>query len=569
MVSTVDWIEMTNEEMDELLGRARDKLADEDYQKLEAIAKSFAYLTDRIKGGHLQEIRDLMLRKKTEKTDKVLERAKTGEDATVASTESGQEPDAAGEDADQDDEDPPLSGREDELAAPREKRKRKGHGRNGADAYTGAEQICVDHASLKPGDRCPKCDKGKVYELAKPKVLVNVVGQAPLKAKLCKCQRLRCNLCGEVFTASVPQDVSESGRYDATAAAMVGLLKYGTGVPFYRLERLQFGLGVPLPAGTQWGLIKLATVALRPVYEELVRQAAQGQLLHNDDTSVYVRELAKEIEAEIAQRRRSGKSMSGQRTGVFTSGVVAMVQERKIALFFTGRQHAGENLADILARRQPELDAPMQMCDGLDRNLPRDLEVLLGNCVAHGRRKFVHLFESFPKRCRHVLETLRDVYAVEAKSRREQLNDVDRLALHQQSSAPLMEELQEWMTHQLSSKQVEPNSGLGGAMNYMLKRWDRLTLFLRQPGAPIDNNICERALKKVVLHRKNSLFYKTKNGAEAADIFMSLIHTCELGRVDPFDYLVELLRNPEAIARHPADWLPWTYIPARAAATAA
>jgi transposase len=568
------WIEMTNEEMDALLGRAREKLSDEDYQKLEAIAKTFAYLTDRIKGGHLQEIRELMLRKKTEKTSKVLERAGAGDAAPIGSAESSsREPAPAGESADEDDRDPPLSGQEsDPATAPRAKRKgkrRKGHGRNGADAYTGAEQVCVDHATLKPGERCPKCQKGKIYELPKPKVLVNVVGQAPLKAKLCKCQRLRCNLCGEVFTAAVPEEASESERYDATAAAMVGLLKYGTGVPFNRLERLQGSLGVPLPAGTQWGLIATAAGVLKPVFEALIDQAAQGELLHNDDTSVYVRELAKQIEQEIAERVRSGESLADQRTGMFTTGVVAVAGEQRIALFFTGRQHAGENLTDILRRRLPELDAPMQMCDGLDRNLPNDLEVILSNCVAHGRRKFIPLIENFPTASRRVLEALREVYAVEARCRRDQLDDDSRLALHQELSAPIMADLELWMTDQLDSKEIEPNSSLGRAMRYMLKRWERLTLFLRQPGAPIDNNVCERALKKAVLHRKNSLFYKTMNGAEAADIFMSLIHTCELGRVNPFDYLVELLRNPEAVARAPGVWLPWNYMLARASPAAA
>ncbi len=75
---------------------------------------------------------------------------------------------------------------------------------------------------------------------------------------------------------------------------------------------------------------------------------------------------------------------------------------------------------------------------------------------------------------------------------------------------------------------MEPNSGLGKAISYMLRQWPALTLFLREPGAPLDNNLCERALKKAILHRKNSLFYKTLNGAEVGDLYMSLIHTCEL-----------------------------------------
>ena len=106
---------------------------------------------------------------------------------------------------------------------------------------------------------------------------------------------------------------------------------------------------------------------------------------------------------------------------------------------------------------------------------------------------------------------------------------------------------------------MEPNSGLGEAITYMLKRWDKFTLFLRQAGAPLDNNLCERALKKVILHRKNAMFYKTENGAHVADVYMSLIYTCELCGANPFDYLTELQRHAPEVAANPACWMPWNY----------
>ncbi|HEX9872391.1 MAG TPA: transposase, partial [Candidatus Tectomicrobia bacterium] len=132
-----------------------------------------------------------------------------------------------------------------------------------------------------------------------------------------------------------------------------------------------------------------------------------------------------------------------------------------------------------------------------------------------------------PEPCRHVIEVLAEVYRHEAHCREQNLSHAQRLAYHQEHSAPLMEALKTWMVEQLESRQVEPNCGLGQAIHYMLKHWNELTLFLRQVGAPLDNNICERALKKAILHRKNSLFFKTKNGAEVGDIYMSLIYTCQ------------------------------------------
>ena len=93
----------------------------------------------------------------------------------------------------------------------------------------------------------------------------------------------------------------------------------------------------------------------------------------------------------------------------------------------------------------------------------------------------------------------------------------------------------------------------------MKKHWQKLTLFYRRAGAPIDNNICERVLKKAILHRKNALFYKTKNGARVGDLFMSLIHTAELSGESPFDYLTALGRHSRALRENPSAWMPWTY----------
>jgi hypothetical protein len=111
----------------------------------------------------------------------------------------------------------------------------------------------------------------------------------------------------------------------------------------------------------------------------------------------------------------------------------------------------------------------------------------------------------------------------------------------------------------LDEKLAEPNSALGSAIRYMLRHWERLTLFLRQAGAPLDNNLCERALKKAILHRKNALFYKTQNGACVGDLFMSLIYTCQLNQANPFDYLTQLQRHADQLAAGPQLWMPWNY----------
>ena len=254
-----------------------------------------------------------------------------------------------------------------------------------------------------------------------------------------------------------------------------------------------------------------------------------------------------------------GKAPRPDRTGVFTSGIVSQVQERRIALFFTGVKHAGENLHALLLKRARGLRPPIQMCDALSRNLPKPLQTILANCLAHGRRQFVELLDNFPAECAYILRALGRVYKNDAIARKRKLSDSERLKFHKTTSGPRMEKLHDYLQALIADKKVEPNSSLGEAIGYMLRHWEKLTLFLNKAGAPLDNNICERALKMAILHRKNSLFYKTDNGARTGDLYMSVIHTCDLNDVDPFDYITQLQRHAKEVRAHPEQWLPWNY----------
>ncbi len=420
-----------------------------------------------------------------------------------------------------------------------EKSTPRGHGRNGALSYKGGRKVTVSHASLKKGDTCPECQKGKVYPTTSG-VTVRITGGAPLTATSFELEKLRCNLCGEVFTATTPD--KESEKYDAAAGAMIALMKYGTGVPFNRLEQLEESMGVPLPASTQWDIVEKTAKPARPAYKELIRQAAQGEVIHNDDTTM-------KILADVNEGRK----------GTFTTGMLSVAGEKKIALFFTGHRHAGENLADLLAERHPDRAPPIQMADALSRNISREFVTLLANCLAHARRNFVDVAESFPEECRYVIELFAKVYGHDARTKEEKMSPEERLEYHKAHSGPLMEDLSEWMTAQFDKKCVEPNSGLGKAFSYMLNHWQPLTLFLRVPGAPIDNNVCEQALKMAIRHRRNSLFYRTLHGAYIGDLFMSIIHTCRLSKVNPFEYLIALQRHSHEVFKNPQEWLPWNY----------
>ncbi len=494
-------------------------LSPEEHHRLKAVVTTLARLTQELekKRTSITRLRNLLFGPRTEKSEDVLKKP-AGTSGTT--------------------------GKE-------KKKKPKGHGRNGANAYKGAKKVEVPHGDLKSGNPCPEADcTGKVYPLSDPGLLVRIKGLPPLGATVYELEKLRCNLCGTVFTAKAPPGIGEK-KYDETAVSMIALLKYGAGFPFNRLEKLEGNLGIPLPAATQWDLVKEACGKLEPVFDEFIDQAAQGEVLHNDDTPMKILEL-------MAENQKPAEK-APERKGLFTSGIISKCTEQLIALFFTGRNHAGENLQSVLGSRSKQLDSPIQMCDALSRNLPREFETILANCLSHGRRRFVDVVENFPEEVRYVLEILAQVYKNDALARKQNLSPQERLIFHQQESKPLMEALHEWLERQFEEKMVEPNSSLGEAITYMLNHWKELTLFLRKPGAPLDNNICERALKKAILHRKNALFYKTQNGARVGDLFMSLIHTAELSGANTFDYLCELQRHAERVKEDPGQWMPWNY----------
>ncbi|MFV2082299.1 MAG: IS66 family transposase, partial [bacterium] len=503
-------IDLTSQQKDELLERIKTgTLGEGDYELIKGVFDTLTSLGQAFEEGQnsIKRLLGLVFGARTEKTKNVLKK----EEETKL--EKGDDSDDSGSAKD-------LS--KEEKSETKKKRKKTG-GRIKASDYTGAQRVEVTHPELNSGDHCPCCENGKVYP-SSISPLVRITGVPPIQAKVYEHEKLRCNLCGDIFTPQTPPEAGTE-KYDNTAKSMIALLKYGYGFPFYRITRLQDSLGVPFPASNQWKLVKDLSELLDPVYSELIRQAAQGEVIYLDDTTMKILEL-------LGQKIDTSKS---SRKGVFTSAFLSTTGEKRIGLFFTGRKHAGENMTDLMEKRDKGAALPIQMCDALSRNMPKALKTLLANCLIHARRNFVDVTDNFPEACRFVLEILSDVYRNEHTTKEKKMTPQERLEFHQSKSAPLMEKLLTWLKQQFLDKKVEPNSGLGKAISYMIKHWKKLTLFLRVPKAPLDNNLCEQVIKQAILHRKNSLFYKTNKGAEVGDLFMSLIYTCKLSKINPFD----------------------------------
>jgi hypothetical protein len=438
------------------LDRAHEVLGDEGYADLRMAVDTLAFVNEEVerKDTSVLRLRHLLFGPKTESF------AATCREAMKA-------------------ENPPATGT---PAPPKEPRKKApGHGRNGAAAYPGAKRIPVPLEGEASGGPCPECPKGKVYPMKDPVPLLRVKGVAPFMATIYELERRRCNLCGEVFTAEAPAGVGQE-KYDESVGAMLGLLRYGACLPMNRIEKLQAGFGIPMPASTQWEILLKAAGLLAPAHAELVRQAAQGEVLFNDDTVMRI--LGKAPQAKEGRK------------AVYTSAILSRIGSNRIALFITGHNHAGENLGAVLEQRDENLPAPIQMCDALAANTvgeAGELNTILAHCLAHARRRFVEVETRFPEEVQHLLGELKAVYQNDARAKQEQLDPQARLMFHQLESAPIMAGLERWLREQIEEGKVEPNSGLGQAISYMRKHWTPLTLFLREPGCPLDNNLCYAA----------------------------------------------------------------------------
>lgn len=526
----LEWDDLEPGKLEALLERIQPLIQPEDFCLLQRVIATLHLVLDLIQKARLsmRRLRQMVFGPKTEKSRQVLAKAReqTGTQADKPAGASG-------------------------SAASKEKR--KGHGRNGVDDYPGAQRVAIPHQNLQPGCPCPLCQEGRLYDLNKPAPVLRLVAQPIFLATVYELMRLRCHRCLAVFTAKPPAEAG-TGKYSEEVPAMLAVLCYGSGMPLHRLEKLQQGFGVPFPAATQWELLRDAAEVMVPVLNCLIQKAAQAWLFHHDDTHMKVLSLLAE-NATLAAEKRSAK----ERTGIFTTGILAQTGEHRIALFFTGRKHAGENLETLLEQRQEGLPTPIQMCDGLSANQLKAAQTHQANCNAHSRRRYTELVDAFPKECRFVLETLKEVYQHDAQAKALGLTSQERLHLHQTHSHKPMEELERWAREQLDQKKVEPNSGLGQAITYMLKRWEKLTLFLRIAGAPLDNNAAEQILKRGIMHRKNSMFYRTERGAQVGDLYMSLIETCRFCDANPAEYLTALQKHAPLVSQNPEQWLPWNF----------
>jgi transposase len=431
-----------------------------------------------------------------------------------------------------------------------------GHGRQGADVYRAVQTVECRHEALAVGERCPARGRGRLYRLP-PGVEMRLDGNALLSAVRYELAKLRCSACGQIFTASLPAAAGRE-KYSARARAVLALARYYLGLPWYRLEGVQALVGVPVPDATQWDQAEIVGDCTHPVFKYLEKLAAQGEVIFQDDTPGRVLALIEENQQATAQAQAQGEKAAG-RTGMQTTALIVQVGERRICLYYTGRRHAGENLERLLAQREPGRGKPLVTSDALSSSKAEEAGLIRCPCLAHGRRKFSELTEDFPAESTVVGEALKLVYDHDEQAREQQLSAQERSVYHQTYSAPILTTLKTWLEQQTAQRLVEPNSSLGKAIAYLLGHWVTLTRVLTEPGAPLDNNVAERALKLCIRQRKNSLFYATEHSAYIASVLTSVIATCVQAGANVLDYLVALQEYRQEVRANPSAWLPWNY----------
>ncbi len=448
---------------------------------------------------------------------------------------------------------------------------KKRGGRNGKHDYPGAEKKSCKHETLKSGDICPDCGKGKLVPM-EPAVDYAWKGSSPVTLTIFSLERFVCSLCSQSFTAetpaeahgpqvdtSHPEDEHKTARCDssATANAMVALLRYEYGVPNYRLAKIQGRLGLTLPEATQWRMITQAAFSSGLIFTELVKVAAEGSLMMNDDTKMQVLDIIKQAHPPPQTSDQKNKT-TNERKSTRTSTIVTKTSDgREVILYFTGTAVAGENLKTLLDLRDQSSAPPIHMCDGSSQSLTKGSEVILVHCLTHARRKFYELYDAGKKDLEYVLDLFGKIYAFDAKTR--DLSPEERMRFLKKHCQESVDQLKTWMDAQLEQKKVEPNSTLGIHINYCLKRWPELTRFLTVPGVPLTNDETERKIKTAIVHRKNSLFYKTEKGALFGDFIMSIVQTCYANSENAFDYLVAIQEHRSKVIDQPEKWLPWNW----------
>ena len=356
---------------------------------------------------------------------------------------------------------------------------------------------------------------------------------------------LRCNSCGTEFMSN-----KQIYKWTNSARSSV-ILQKTSGMPFYRLSQLQSLYNAPVAVSTLWQQCSgFWQDCGSDICSALFMAIAKSDKISADDTKVRILEVIQCNKALPEKERRACN----------TTVIVAQIEgDREVVLYVSANRHCGENLGKILKGRPNKEDHVKLMVDASSQNNPVMEEVValtVSNCLTHARRKF-HELRDYYQECDFFLKEIAYIY----KNDEICLNKTpkDRLLYHVEHSLPHLNNIYNEIDYLFREKLIEPNSSLGKAMNYWIRHKRKLMRFVQVEGVDIDNSKSERALKTIILQRKNSLFFKSLSSAEVLSGISSIVKTCAVNKINAFGYLNWVQENWQAVQKSPENFLPWHY----------
>lgn len=426
------------------------------------------------------------------------------------------------------------------------KKSKSGHGRRNLKLHINSETEVI-HCEHQAGSICPTCRDGKLKKAdSLQRTCIRTINL--VSVKIFEIETLKCGTCSHRESAPEPEVLKDCfGKYHVSTITHLAFSRYAMGLPSHRIESFTEYTGLKISDTTQFRLFEWAASQLFPVFKELCLLAANAKLTYRDDSPNKILVFQK-------QQREAKKLNAAVRVGVTTTNVTAETEKGSISLFFTGTEHAGEVINRLLTQRKTG-DPMIAMADASSANRKHDFSdrVLEVSCMSHARRNFYELQDYDKHATTMALGLIQSVYQNDAVCKNRNLSPRKRLKFHAQNSTKFMDKL-----HALCAQELLKTSqpSLKQAYNYTLKHWDRLTQFLKVEGVPLDNNICEREIKSSIRHRKNSLFFRSEDGALVGDILMSLFRTSQLNKLNPLEYLEHALKNREQVRMNPQLFLP-------------
>lgn len=408
-----------------------------------------------------------------------------------------------------------------------EPKPRKGHGPRAQPQLPIAEVLHVLDESNRD---CPACG-GHLVEMKDQQEVsdeITVVERRFVVARHLR-QKYRCRCNGAVVTAPGPRKLIEGGRYSPAFAVEVAVSKYLDHLPLERQSRIMQREGLVVGSQTLWDQLDVLARHLEPTYQELSRRVLAAPLVHADET--HWRLMAKSQSKKYWAWCVTSADTVYYR--IFDNRATGSAQQ--LLAGYRGVVVAdGYGAYSALARAGPGFT--------------------LAHCWAHVRRKFVEIEAHYPRQVREILDLIGELYAAEraiVSPDADNHEAAGRLAWRAQVRAERSRSLIERIRSWAESQTVLPRSGLGQAIRYMQELWPGLIRFLDNPLIPLDNNAVERALRGLVVGRKNHYGSRSRRGCEVAALFYSLMETAKLCGVEPKSYLLratsEALDHPGAV----------------------